>query len=134
MGVYQSELKQGLVNSKMASYLDDTKFGSRRSDRPKSLTRILQLQYPQKQVRAYSDLYRDAVKLMKSDDLNAFDITQEPESMTELYGASNFWTRCSSQEDSIVKVRYVEAPAEVGIHTTTISMRLQITVKISTKH
>ena len=47
-------------------------------------------QYDQKQVRAYSDLYKDAIKLMRSEDLKAFDITKEPEQMHELYGTSNF--------------------------------------------
>ena len=65
--------------------------------------------YPQKQVRAYSDLYKDAVKLMKSDDLNAFDITQEPESMNELYGTTNFGQGCLLARRLIEnKVRYVE--------------------------
>ena len=46
---------------------------------------------------------------MKSDDLNAFDITQEPESMTELYGASNFGQGCLLARRLIEnKVRYVE--------------------------
>ncbi|MEC8043974.1 MAG: DUF1501 domain-containing protein [Verrucomicrobiota bacterium] len=100
--------KQGLANSKMASYLDDTKFGSRIAMTEK-LNENFATQYPQKQVRAYSDLYRDAVKLMKSDDLNAFDITQEPESMTELYGASNFGQGCLLARRLIEnKVRYVE--------------------------
>ena len=62
---------QGLANSKMASYLDDTMFQNRIAAAEK-LNVNFAAEYPQKQVRAYSDLYRDAIKLMKSEDLNAF--------------------------------------------------------------
>ena len=55
---------QGLANSKMASYLDDTMFQNRIAAAEK-LNVNFNAEYPQKQVRAYSDLYRDAVKLMK---------------------------------------------------------------------
>ena len=66
-------------------------------------------QYNQKQVRAYSKLYQDAVKLMNSEDLNAFDITQEPEAMHELYGTTNFGQGCLLARRLIEnKVRYVE--------------------------
>ena len=100
--------KQGLANSKMASYLDESKFGSRIA-MTEQLNENFSTAYPQKQVRAYSDLYKDAVKLMKSDDLNAFDITQEPESMNELYGTTNFGQGCLLARRLIEnKVRYVE--------------------------
>ncbi len=46
--------------------------------------------YDQKNVRAYADMYDDAVKLMNSRDLAAFDISREPEGLRDRYGESNF--------------------------------------------
>ena len=99
---------QGLANSKMASYLDDTMFQNRIAA-AEELNVNFNAEYPQKQVRAYSDLYRDAIKLMKSEDLNAFDINKEPDSMKELYGETNFGQGCLLARRLIEhKVRYVE--------------------------
>ncbi len=42
--------------------------------------------YPQKQVDGYTDFYRDAVKLMRGDDLKAFDLTLEKPEMRAAYG------------------------------------------------
>ena len=99
---------QGLANSKMASYLDDTMFQNRIAA-AEALNVNFAAEYPQKQVRAYSDLYRDAIKLMKSEDLNAFDINKEPESMKDLYGTTNFGQGCLLARRLIEhKVRYVE--------------------------
>ena len=99
---------QGLANSKMASYLDDTMFQNRIAAAEK-LNVNFTAEYPQKKVRAYSDLYRNAVKLMKSEDLNAFDINKEPDSMKELYGETNFGQGCLLARRLIEhKVRYVE--------------------------
>ena len=46
--------------------------------------------FKQKQVRAYTNLYAEAIKLMKSEDLDAFDIRKEPPAMLEKYGDNNF--------------------------------------------
>ncbi|RPG87059.1 MAG: DUF1501 domain-containing protein [Coraliomargarita sp. TMED73] len=45
-------------------------------------------QYPAKAVRAYNDVYADAIRLMNSKDLVAFDLSQEPRLMHQLYGSS----------------------------------------------
>jgi hypothetical protein len=77
----------------MADYLDSTQFNDR-IKAAEQLNAVFSEQYNQKQIRAYTDLYKDAVKLMQSEDLKAFDISAEPEAMTELYGASNFGQGC----------------------------------------
>jgi hypothetical protein len=98
----------GLANSKIADYLDETRFGGRLAMAQKMNASYLN-QYDQKQVRAYSDLYKDAIKLMRSEDLKAFDITQEPEQMHELYGKSNFGQGCLLARRLVEnQVRYVE--------------------------
>ncbi len=50
--------------------------------------------YDQKNVRAYNDMYEDAVKLMNSEDLAAFDLKQEDEQTRKSYGDSNFGQGC----------------------------------------
>ena len=100
--------KSGLANSKMASYLDQEHFQGRISI-TEALNENFSTDFPQKQIRAYSDLYKDAVKLMNSDDLNAFDITQESESVSGLYGSTNFGQGCLLARRLVENgVRYVE--------------------------
>lgn len=100
--------KDGLANSKMAQYLDQEHFQSRISI-AEQLNENFATQFPQKQVRAYADLYKDAIKLMNSSDLNAFDITKESESTTQLYGESNFGKGCLLASRLVSNgVRYVE--------------------------
>jgi uncharacterized protein (DUF1501 family) len=100
--------KAGLANSKMASYLDDQQFGNR-IEMAEKMNVNFTGQFPQKKVRAYTDLYKDAVKLMKSEDLQAFDITKEPQEMHDLYGTTNFGQGCLLARRLIEnQVRYVE--------------------------
>ncbi len=44
----------------------------------------------QKTVRAYNQVFEEAVKLMKSEDVKAFDLKKESKEMHERYGAENF--------------------------------------------
>lgn len=98
----------GLANSKMASYLDHEHFQSRISIAEK-LNQNFSAEYPLKDVRAYSDLYKDAIKLMNSDDLNAFDITKEDQATSDLYGTTNFSKGCLLARRLVEHgVRYVE--------------------------
>lgn len=41
-------------------------------------------------VTGYDDLYRDAIRLLRSEDLKAFDITKEPEAAQVAYGDTRF--------------------------------------------
>lgn len=41
-------------------------------------------------VKTYSEFYDETVKLMKSEDLKAFDLTQEPSTVREKFGRNNF--------------------------------------------
>lgn len=47
-----------------------------------------------KETRAYDEVYSSAVKLMKSEDLVAFDLSQESKETHVLYGANNFSKGC----------------------------------------
>jgi hypothetical protein len=100
--------KAGLANSKMAGYLTNDRFDSRMALATSMNKKFTEL-YPVKQVRAYTDLYTEAVRLMRSADIHAFDISQEPEYIHELYGNSNFGQGCLLARRLIEhKVRYVE--------------------------
>ena len=100
--------RAGLANSKKADYLTDENFDAR-LNMASILNGEFREKFPIKKVRAYSDLYKDAVRLMNSNDINAFDITQEPEYIHELYGTSNFGQGCLLARRLIEnRVRYVE--------------------------
>lgn len=50
--------------------------------------------YPAKQVKSYNDVYTEAIRLMKSKDLAAFDLNQEPAAIRTRYGTSRFGKGC----------------------------------------
>ena len=98
----------GLANSKAADYLDQTRFDGRLAMAQKMNSSFLGT-YDQKQVRAYTDLYNDAVKLMRSEDLKAFDVASEPDAMKDLYGRSAFGQGCLLARRLVENnVRYIE--------------------------
>jgi len=45
-------------------------------------------------VRAYSDMYDDAIKMMKSEELKAFDLDAEPAKLRDKYGRDRFGQGC----------------------------------------
>lgn len=65
--------------------------------------------YDHKELKAYTEAYQSAVKLMSSEDLKAFDIDSEPPVMHELYGDSKFGKGCLLARRLIENdVRFVE--------------------------
>ena len=50
--------------------------------------------YDVKQVRAYSQMYDDAVRIMQSEDLKAFNLAEEDEITRERYGDNSFGQGC----------------------------------------
>jgi hypothetical protein len=65
--------------------------------------------YNQSSVRAYADVYREAVRVMKSADLTAFDLSGEPAELQERYGAGKFGQGCLLARRLLEHgVRYVE--------------------------
>jgi len=92
----------------MAEHLTNDRFG-RRLLMAENLNDNFLDSYPQRKVRAYSDLYKEATKLMKSEDLKAFDLEREPNSSHQLYGQHRFGQGCLLARRLIEnKVRYVE--------------------------
>lgn len=79
----------GLQNSKPLTRFTEEQFDEQ-IDLAAKLDKAFVEKYDQKNVRAYADMYGDALQLMQSKDLVAFDITKEPEGLRERYGLNNF--------------------------------------------
>ena len=79
----------GLQNTKSPGYLKDSAF-KRRMSLSKSFDKSFQARYENQQVDAYNQLYREAIKLLGSDSLAAFDINKESAETLEKYGENNF--------------------------------------------
>ena len=79
----------GLQHSVLPKKVTEDRF-ERRLDRVRQMNRQFGKRYDTKSVRAYAGMYDDAVKLMKSDDLKAFDLSLESEVTRERYGTERF--------------------------------------------
>jgi len=66
----------------------------RRLQRVQRMNKQFARQYNNKAVRAYGGMYDEAVKLMKSEDLKAFDISREPAAIRTAYGDDKFAQGC----------------------------------------
>lgn len=83
----------GLQNSKRLASLTDGDFDYRLGLSSR-LDQSFKASYDYANVKAYTDVYRDAVSVMKSEDLVAFDLGKEDESMHDLYGNDSFGQGC----------------------------------------
>lgn len=98
----------GIQNVTKAGYIKDDMYNKRLSVASKFNKNFLGT-YPQKQIRAYTDLYDDAIKLMQSSDLQAFDLTKEPQDTRDEYGDNNFGQGCLLARRLVESgVRFVE--------------------------
>ena len=98
----------GIQNSRVADYLEQNMYDDRLAT-AKEFNKMFLNEYSQKQVRAYTDLYNDAVKLMSSNDLKAFDLSEETEATREMYGDNNFGQGCLLARRLVeTGVRFVE--------------------------
>ncbi len=83
----------GLQNSKRIGHLTEGDFDYRLNLAQK-LDSNFRASYDYADVRALGDIYKDAVRIMKSEDLVAFDLNKEPAEMHELYGDDAFNQGC----------------------------------------
>lgn len=83
----------GLQNSRRPASLTEGDFDYRLNLSAK-LDQAFQSAYQYTNVKAYADVYRDAVQVMKSEDLVAFDLGKEDETMHDLYGNDSFGQGC----------------------------------------
>lgn len=79
----------GLQNTKSPSYLSNESF-DKRIELSKSFDIAFRdLAKKNTHVTGYDDLYKSAITLLRSEELKAFDISQEPEQIKAAYGNSN---------------------------------------------
>jgi hypothetical protein len=98
----------GIQNVKKSKYVEETMY-HRRLEASRTLNKDFNKNFPQKQVRAYTDLYDNAIGLMKSKDLEAFDLTKESQELRDKYGSDNFGQGCLLARRLVEnQVRFVE--------------------------
>jgi uncharacterized protein (DUF1501 family) len=98
----------GLQDSKKPGAVSQADFDSRLSlaDR---LNKQFHGRYENADVKAYEELYLEAIKLMKSKDLKAFNIKDEPAATRQLYGQGRFAQGCMLARRLVEHgVRFVE--------------------------
>ncbi|NJM36653.1 MAG: DUF1501 domain-containing protein [Akkermansiaceae bacterium] len=83
----------GLQDSTRASGVSPEDF-ERRLSLADKLNRDFHGKYANADVKAYEELYREAIALMNSKDLKVFDIGQESPATRELYGSGRFAQGC----------------------------------------
>lgn len=83
----------GLQNTKMDKAITEQQF-NHRLQLSQTFDNAFRARYSTKDVNAYADYYRDAVRLMKSDDLAAFDLDQETQQVRNGYGTERFGQGC----------------------------------------
>ena len=98
----------GLQNTQQPKYLQANQF-DRRMKLTSSFDSAFEKKYPHKDVKAYSELYQEAIKLLKSSELKAFDINAESDKAKEQYGDSTLGKACLLARRLIEHgVRFVE--------------------------
>lgn len=80
---------EGLKNAKSPDYLAEKDFQKRLS-LIDGFDKNFRDKYNHKEVRAYSDFYKETVDLLKSKDLEVFDISKEDQKTRDAYGNNRF--------------------------------------------
>ena len=100
--------ESGINNVKTNQWFTEERFNSRLSV-AKQLDRQFAETYNVKNVRAYADMYDDALKMMKSEELAAFDLSAEPEALRNKYGSDRFGQGCILARRLVERgVRFIE--------------------------
>lgn len=100
--------KEGLKNTKPPKYMDEKQFKKRLS-LSSQFDRQFRRKFQHTNVEAYTQLYREAAKLLKSRDLKAFDISLENEETKKNYGENPLGQGCLLARRLVEQgVRFVE--------------------------
>jgi uncharacterized protein (DUF1501 family) len=84
---------QGLQNTTSPGYVSESMF-NRRLGLAGMFDKDFQRKFPNSQVEAYNEVYREARRMMQSDELSVFDINGETEKVRDDYGRDNFGQGC----------------------------------------
>ncbi len=85
--------ESGLKNVTRLERFTEAQFQDRLS-LSRKLDTAFEQSYDLGRVRAYTDMYDDAVKMMKSEELQAFDLSAESDALREKYGRDKFGQGC----------------------------------------
>ena len=103
-----ADARRGLENSKPPKYLSAEQFENR-MHLAEQFDHAFRNKFRTSEVTGYGDLYREAISLMQSDELAAFDIQREPEPVRKAYGDDNFALGCLLARRLVQRgVRFVE--------------------------
>jgi hypothetical protein len=92
-GVSLPSPKEGLRDIEKPGYVTHEEF-DRRLALADELNAGFHSKFSQRAVREHRGIYEDAVRMMRSADLEAFDITKEDDGLREKYGYDNFGQGC----------------------------------------
>jgi hypothetical protein len=100
--------ENGLKNVKLQPGLTEDRF-QKRMKLATDLDREFRSTFPQHEVKAYAEMYDDALTMMKSEDLRAFDLTEEKPAVRDRYGRAAFGQGCLLARRLVERaVRFVE--------------------------
>ncbi|MBB5031901.1 DUF1501 domain-containing protein [Prosthecobacter vanneervenii] len=104
--LFVSNPENGLKNIKNGS--PEEKFQARMK-LADELDKDFRSTFPHRNVKAYADMYDDAIAMMKSEDLKAFDLSEEPGELRAAYGKEAFGQGCLLARRLVERgVRFVE--------------------------
>jgi hypothetical protein len=104
--LFVSNPENGLKNVKPSVTEDKFQARMKLAD---ELDRDFRSTFQQRNVKAYADMYDDAIAMMKSEDLKAFDLTDEPSNVRAAYGKEAFGQGCLLARRLVERgVRFVE--------------------------
>jgi hypothetical protein len=106
--LFVSNPENGLKNVKMQPGLSEEKFQARMK-LADDLDSDFRSTFQHRNVKAYSDMYDHAMTMMKSEDLKAFDLTEESAETRAAYGKESFGQGCLLARRLVERgVRFVE--------------------------
>lgn len=99
---------RGLENTQSPAYLAENQFRKRMA-LARDFDEAFKRRYESKEIKAYDETYREAVKLMGSSELKVFDIKEEKEEVRKEYGENSFGQGCLLARRLVEKgVRFIE--------------------------
>ncbi len=106
--LFVSNPENGLKNVRLQPGLTEDKFQARMK-LADELDKDFRSTFPHRNVKAYGEMYDDAIAMMKSEDLKAFDLSQEPGDVRAAYGKEAFGQGCLLARRLVERgVRFVE--------------------------
>ncbi len=93
MPVPVASASRGLQNIKPPKYLSEAQF-DHRLELAHRFDRTFEKKFATTEVKGYTKLYQEAVRLMRSEELKVFDINQESKPVREAYGNNGFGQGC----------------------------------------